>query len=310
MARGLLAIGVLGTAAACGGVESDTDAPPAIDARDIDTALDVDAIPARCNPTAPFGTPMPVTELNTTPSSEDCPKLTADERTIYFSSTRTGGMGGWDIWFATRAARDQPFGQAMLLGGAINTASMQRCPAVTADGLALYGDNFANDYNMAVSTRLSTSDPFGAMNAVAALNIGTNDSDPHLLADRTMFHSSDGDIYRATWNGSAFNTPVKVTGTNLGGADTEAAPVVSEDELTMYIQSARTGSAGGSYDIWRTTRATTVAAFGDPVNVTELNSSAIEVPGWISDDDCVIYFMRNVGTAATDYDLFYAVRGM
>lgn len=315
MGRALFAIAGFGAAAACGDVESNAiDAAVAIDAREVDAAVETDAVPARCDPTAAFGTPTLVTELNTT-ANEDCARLSRDELTVYFSSTRAGGAGGWDIWFATRADRDAAWGTPMRLGGAINTAAMERCPAVTDDQLAIYASTYGTDYNMSVSTRPSTTDTFGAMALVPELNIGLmHDSDPSLGPNRTIYFVSDdqgnSDIYRATWNGSSFRTPERVTGTNLVTAEVEAGPVISRDELTLFFQSARTGSLNASYDIWMATRATTVAAFGDPVNLTALNSDKIDTPTWISDDGCVLYFTRDVGAASIEYSIFRAVRGM
>jgi Tol biopolymer transport system component len=142
-----------------------------------------------------------------------------------------------------------------------------------------------------------------------------NDGDPYLLPDRTIYWATDdvsvGDIYRATWNGSGFRPHERQTGYDSAGTDLEASPLVSADELTMYLQSARAGGVG-SFDIWMTTRTSTMAAWGAPVNLTILNSNNIDVPDWISADGCVLYMHRNVGAAGgpTNYDLFYAVRGM
>lgn len=316
----MFAIAILGPAAACGGVETpqDPDAPTAIDAAaEIDATPAIDAVPPRCNPTAPFGTPMHVAELNAN-AMDECARLSLDERTVYFSSTRGGGAGGWDIWFAERASRDAAWGQPMLLGGAINTTAMERCPAVTDDQLAIYGDNYSTNYNLAVSTRQTTSDTFGAMTLVNELNISTmgamHDADPFMGPNHTIYWSSDAqgnfDLHRATWNGSSFRTPERVTGTNLITAETEAGAVISRDELTLFFQSARTGSMNSSYDIWMATRSSTVAAFGDPVNVSALNSNGAEYPNWISEDGCVIYFTRDVGVGAADYNIMMAVRGM
>jgi hypothetical protein len=305
--------------AACGGIETPPDDPDAreTDATEIDTAPAIDAVPARCNPTAPFGTPTHVNELNAT-AHDECARLSLDERTVYFSSTRGGGAGGWDIWFAERGSRDAAWGQPMLLGGAINTVAMERCPAVTDDQLAIYADNYGTNYNLAVSTRQTTSETFGAMTLVPELNISTmgamHDADPSLGPNRTIYWSSDAqgnfDIHRATWNGSSFRTPERVTGTNLITAEIEAGAVVSRDELTLFFQSARAGSMNSSYDIWMATRSSTVAAFGEPVNVAALNSNGAEYPSWISEDGCVMYFTRDVGVGAADYNIMMAVRGM
>src|SRR6185369_564415 len=77
-----------------------------------------------CNPTAPFGTPTAVAELNST-ADDDRLSLSPDELVAYFTSTRAGGMGGYDIYMATRASKSQPFGSIVPVGG-VNTASNDR----------------------------------------------------------------------------------------------------------------------------------------------------------------------------------------
>jgi len=63
----------------------------------------------RSSVTAAWDPPTPVTELNTS-VDEGWPTLTADGLTIYFESNRVAGQA--DIYQATRAALDQPFGPA------------------------------------------------------------------------------------------------------------------------------------------------------------------------------------------------------
>jgi hypothetical protein len=43
-------------------------------------------------------------ELNTVGKDTVAPVLSANGQTIYFASKRDGGMGGYDIWFATRSS--------------------------------------------------------------------------------------------------------------------------------------------------------------------------------------------------------------
>jgi Tol biopolymer transport system component len=308
----------LAAALFCVGCGSVSDRPP--DAR-VDDSPDAESDPpdgpppARCDPTAGFGEPVPMTGLNIVDGLEDSPFLTADEKTIYFSTARDGGVGGWDVWFATRDSLDDEFTDPSLLAG-LNTGGMQRRPVITGDGLRIYADTHDGDYDISVSTRDTVDDSFGAFVEVPALNIGSvNDGDPYALPDGTVYFATDatgdGDIYRAEWDGADFETAVVVTGTDLGPGDLEASPVITPDELHLYFQSARAGSNSDGYDIWYATRDSVVEGFGEPVNIAALNSTDIDVPHWISADNCVLYFTRDVDTSGDtiDYDLFYAVRG-
>ncbi len=69
------------------------------------------------------------------------PTISRDELVIYFSSNRTGGMGGKDIWVAFRDSKSQPFGRPYNLGPIINTPGDEMFPFLRTDTL-LY---FASD---------------------------------------------------------------------------------------------------------------------------------------------------------------------
>ena len=277
--------------------------------------LDV-AIPApRCNPEAPFGTPLSLSALNTTPTSEESAFLTDDELTIFFSSTRPGGLGSFDLWFATRADHSSEFSAPQLLGGAVNSRGAERRPVVSADGLYLYVTAHpADNYIISVSQRAGPTAAFGEPMPVTEVNIGsTIDEDAYVLPDHTLYWGADAggnlDLYRATWTGNGFHAPERVIGIDALDNNVKTSPVVTPDELTLYFQSARANGAGG-YDIWMATRSSKMAAFSNPVNLFSLNSDGLDTPNWISPDNCVLYFTRNVGVTTTDYDLFVAVRGL
>lgn len=49
-------------------------------------------------------------------ASDNRPSVTRDGLTIFFDSTRSGGLGGPDIYYATRSSTSEPFGPAIHLG--------------------------------------------------------------------------------------------------------------------------------------------------------------------------------------------------
>jgi hypothetical protein len=63
----------------------------------------------RPNWTSPFGTPTPVTELNTM-GRDYMGRISPEGLTIFFTSDRPGGLGGLDIWMASRLDVASPFG--------------------------------------------------------------------------------------------------------------------------------------------------------------------------------------------------------
>lgn len=46
-------------------------------------------------------------------ASDNRPSVSHDGRTIFWDSSRTGSLGGPDIWFATRTSTSEPWGQAI-----------------------------------------------------------------------------------------------------------------------------------------------------------------------------------------------------
>ena len=84
---------------------------------------------------AGFGAPVAVTELNS-PALEAAPLLSADERTIWFLSTRAPSPDG-DVWTATRASKSGPFGAPTRVASLSSTAI--DAPAwISADGCTMY----------------------------------------------------------------------------------------------------------------------------------------------------------------------------
>jgi hypothetical protein len=66
-------------------------------------------------------------------ASDNRPSVTHDGRTIFWDSSRTGSLGGPDIWYATRSSLSQPWGQAVHLSEISSTANDTR-PYVGRNG--------------------------------------------------------------------------------------------------------------------------------------------------------------------------------
>jgi hypothetical protein len=88
-----------------------------------------------------YGDPSPITELNS--SSEDArPNVRRDGLEIVFDSTRPGGLGGADVWAATRSHVDAPWTTPSNLGPTVNSAANETRPSLSWDGMTLlFGSN-------------------------------------------------------------------------------------------------------------------------------------------------------------------------
>jgi hypothetical protein len=77
--------------------------------------------------------------VNGVSTYEGFPTVSSDQKTLYFTSDRTGGgaKGGYDIWIATRGSTADPFGSVTNLS-AVNSAVDDFPSFISADGCRLY----------------------------------------------------------------------------------------------------------------------------------------------------------------------------
>ncbi|WP_183573313.1 OmpA family protein [Mucilaginibacter sp. X5P1] len=83
-----------------------------------------------------WGKPHDLSPPINTPGWESQPSISADGRTLYFVSNRSGGYGGYDIWKSTISAKG--WSQPENLGPNINTAYDEQSPFIHADDSTLY----------------------------------------------------------------------------------------------------------------------------------------------------------------------------
>ncbi len=312
-----------------GGADADAtvvvDAQEEADAKlDAGTEADVDAAP--CNLSKPFNAPVGISELNTLANDAHA-RLTHDELNVYFHRQPNGdagvpGLVGTcaNIFVASRASTSAPFGAAT--NGqplvAVNKAFCETDPSPSGDHKSLYFTAtdpalVAGGFDLAVATRATAAGNFGS---VTDLSINTTADDYHgyILPDELALYFAstrngpNPSLFRASRASTASPFAVDPP-TNFAAINTSAGegfPTVMLDQLTIYFASVRTdGGAKGGNDIWKATRTSTSSAFVTPVNVSELNTAGTELPTWISDDGCRLYFDsdRNAGAGL---DLFVA----
>ncbi len=128
----------------------------------------------RASVDAPFGAPVLVAWASS--SVTDGPLwVRADGLEAIVSSNRSGGLGGFDLWGATRAAIDQPFVVANL--GGVNSALNEWDPFVTSDGLELWLSRrdlpSTTTTEILRSVRADSSVAFGAPAVVPELAVAT-----------------------------------------------------------------------------------------------------------------------------------------
>ena len=73
------------------------------------------------------------------------PDLSLDGLTLYFSSSRPGGLGEADLYVTTRESIDDPWEPPQNLGANVNTPYFEGQPSISANGKTLYWDSVRPD---------------------------------------------------------------------------------------------------------------------------------------------------------------------
>jgi len=216
---------------------------------------------------------------------------------LYFSSTRPGGYGSWDIWVATRETVDAPWGEPVNLGPNVNGGAQEVTPAISPDGLELYFTLY-HTYKIRVCSRTSKDAPWSKPEILGPPVGGHQDRYPKVSSDGLSLYFASRrpggyggeDIWvstRATTS-DPWSEPVNL-GPNVNTGSGEVGTSISADGLTLFFDSDRPGGYG-DVDIWVTTRPTTDAEWGPPVNYPSLNRSLQDFAPAISPDGSVLYF--------------------
>jgi Tol biopolymer transport system component len=278
-----------------------------------DAGAGVDAAPA-CATGQPFGAPKPVQGLNTT-HLEGAPRLTPDELTVYFHSNR-GTTASNDIYVATRGAKAEAFGTPAAVSG-VNTTEDEFYPTLSPDLLTMYyasSPTAGGNESVYYATRTSLAGAFSGRTSVTGVNTAALEGQPFLRGDgQELWFTSqrDGgvggrDIYRAPKTATTFGPGTDVT--EIESTAAEYLPTLSYDGLTIYFASTRVATGTlGSFDIWTAHRSSLSAAFDAPVPAPELNSTTVDYPGWLSPDECRIYFASD-RVVTGGYDIYVAER--
>lgn len=203
-----------------------------------------------------------------TGSLEISPCLSPDRNSIYFSSIRAGGMGGFDIWVSHKVSGDWG---APVPVAEVNSVNNDFHPFITSDGQHMY---FSSERPSGIGEHdIYVSELVGSTWSAPELipgyaNSTDDDSHPSLTDDdQKMYFSSNrsggiggSDIYVSQWSGDEWSAA-----TNLGPVvncgDTDQWPAISGNGTKMVFVSQR-GGGFGNFDIWETHYLSTNTLYG------------------------------------------------
>ncbi len=201
------------------------------------------------------------------------PSLSPDGLELYYSSCRTGTYGVQDLWVLRRPSIDAPWSKPQNLGSTINSAAQELGPSLSADGLTMYfscirEEDGIGGHDVYMTTRAGREEPWG----------------PPVMLD------------------SGINTQFD-----------DVSPWISADGKTLFLCDAEWGSAvrpggRGQCDIWMATRADAESPWGSPINVSAVNSTAVDGAPSVSTDGLVLLFGSNRAGGLGQWDIWVSVR--
>lgn len=254
------------------------------------------------------------------PFDEQTPALSPDGLSLYFLSSRPGGVGGLDLWVSRRASPDDPWGVPANLGATVNSTVADAAPYISRDGHELFfSSNRPGGFGLTdvwVSWRAHTHDDFAWETPVnvgppvntAMFEGGMTIHGPEFYFSRGVNIVLPHDIYLSRMRGDAFDAPEVVV--ELSSAADERRPSIRFDGGEIFFNSDRPGGQGLA-DIWTSTRQGNGRPWSTPVNMgPAVNSGSVEWTPSLSHDGTTLVFASNRPGGSGGLDLYYTTRSI
>jgi len=261
-------------------------------------------------------------------ANEQHPAISPDGLSLYFSSDRPGGAGGFDLWVAHRAGPMAAW-QSPVAVAALNSSSSEFAPAFDPSGHWLFFGSERNGgcggRDLWLTYRADRKDDFGWK---APIDLGCGLSWPGFDDGPTYFREKSGlgvlffisdrpgslgarDVWMVSHrDGGSFGAPVNVS--ELNSVADDSRPVVRSDGLEFFFTSQRVGSVPQgltpSSDLWTSTRSSTSQSWSAPFNLSPLNTSATEAAPALSADGLTLFFHSNRPGGQGGLDLWVTTR--
>jgi len=160
-------------------------------------------VTTRASVSDPWGPPVNLGATVNSSAGDFDASISADGLVLFFTSGRAGGLGDLDLWFTSRATKNDPWGSPVNLGAAVNSSHEETFPDISSDSRML----FFSDHGLVgpwragglggcdiwVTARATTNEPWGEpLNLGPVINSSDHDLSPNISADgSTLYFSSD-----------------------------------------------------------------------------------------------------------------------
>ena len=266
-----------------------------------------------------FGAIAPLGVSSATTSDRD-PTLVDGEKTLFFQSIHADTPPS-QVYMATRASIDQPFG-APSIPGFLITINANGSPtkiSFTSDELEVVFSSDRDDgfggTDLWLATRPTTSDNFGEpfeMPGIDVLDDPFNQFDPNLATDLVIYYAPSQlaghlsqVIARSTRASvtAAFTAPTIEPGLESGTGDGDPAP--APDQTVIVFSSAR-NSAANKVDVYYAVRDDVSQPWSGVMPIPDVNSTSNEGDPLPSPDGCRLYFASDRGRPEFEWTLYSA----
>ncbi|MBL8612672.1 MAG: hypothetical protein JNL38_35355 [Myxococcales bacterium] len=259
-----------------------------------------------CDLAKPFGTPAPLSALNSV-DGEFGATLSVDELEIFYTTTATGRAV---VHRAVRRKRTDPFDPGAVVAELATIPPPHWSVALGRDDNEIFVTGRSPPRDIYRATRPRRDAPFSGAVRVAFEGWDAG------AAEEQVFASAAGQLYLGVQQGPQFDlyvappddaggnlAPVPLVFFNTTGAS-EAWPVQSFDGLTFYYSSGD----GISEEILQSRRSNVATPFPAGTALT-FPASPRKHPLWLSPDGCRLYLSQdNVPGGGGGADLFVAER--
>jgi Tol biopolymer transport system component len=252
----------------------------------------------------PFGTPMPVSQIND-PLADDDPALSVDLLELVFDSERIDGVDG-NLYVSRRTDATSPWSAPALITETMS-ASDEDGPNISPDGLTLtFSSNRLGGDDLFMSTRTSPTSAWSMPTVISELKTTSYEQDLSMTADGLfgVFWSDrlgNDDLFMTSRASTALPWDPPVPLNELNTTDVEEGPAVVPDGTAIVFVRDR----GLGFEIYLAVRATRDVPFDPPTLLAELDLGSEETDPWLSPDRRTLVYTSGRYSAR---DIYIAVR--